>query len=130
MEGIELILHPPSTGVLRGAFLRVCRVEQVKQLFRLIEEVVARHALSQVIISLDRISLLRSEVIRQAFIQALSARSAARSMPLVWAGGSAGDAAFIRSASAVARVSLQRFETEHEALMVLQLTRSQAPEVV
>ena len=129
MEGIELILHH-DTGVVRGTALRVCRVEQVRQLFRFVGEAAERHHLSNIIVSLDRLSLLRGEAIRQAFIHALSARSHQPGAQLIWAGGSAGDAAFIRSASAVAKTSLQRFETEHEALMVLQLSRSKAPEAI
>jgi hypothetical protein len=129
MEGIELILHQ-DTGMIRGNMLRICRAEQVKHLFRFIEAVVSKHNLARVIVSLDRFSLLRSEEIRRAFIRALSERSLVKHAPIIWAGGSAGDAAFIRSASAVAKTSLQRYETEHEALLALQISLPHSPEAV
>jgi hypothetical protein len=127
MEGVEIVLYQ-NTVLVRSTSLRVCRAKQVKQLFYFFAEVAARHKLSQVIISLDHISLLRCDGIRQAFIQELSAYNTEQSGQLIWAGGSAGDATFIRSVSAMAKTSLRHHETEHQALMALHPLK--APEAI
>lgn len=113
-----------NIAVIRFTERRLCRVDQLDALFAAIDRLLAQEKLSRGIISLEPLSFAREERLRQRLSEILRERQARSAPQLVWAGGRQGDARFLRSAAALARVAPRIYTTEHDALEALGYQRS------
>lgn len=117
MEGLE-ILFIQGVAVVRGVGLRLCRADQVRALFSVLERWASQYKRHELMIALESISFARTDAVRAALAEALSQRNP-DGVRLFWAGGKEGDATFLRFCAALSKVKIRTFRAELEAFAAL-----------